>query len=63
MAYNHKEIEPRWQKFWEDGEVFKAQNKSSKPKYYVLDMFPYPSSSGLHVGHPEGYTAADIVAW
>jgi leucyl-tRNA synthetase len=62
MAYDHKSVEPKWQKFWEDTQVFKAETGSSKPKYYVLDMFPYPSASGLHVGHPEGYTATDIVS-
>ncbi|OFZ23300.1 MAG: leucine--tRNA ligase [Bdellovibrionales bacterium GWB1_55_8] len=61
MAYDHKSIEPKWQKNWEDNQVFRAETGSAKPKYYVLDMFPYPSSSGLHVGHPEGYTASDIV--
>jgi leucyl-tRNA synthetase len=62
MAYNPKSIEPKWQKFWDEKQVFKTENKSSKPKYYALDMFPYPSASGLHVGHPEGYTASDIVS-
>ncbi|MCC8438976.1 MULTISPECIES: leucine--tRNA ligase [Leuconostoc] len=62
MAYNHKEIEHKWQKYWEDNQTFKAPDKSDKPKYYVLDMFPYPSGQGLHVGHPEGYTATDIVS-
>jgi leucyl-tRNA synthetase len=62
MAYNHKSIEPKWQKFWSEKQVFKTEDKSSKPKYYALDMFPYPSASGLHVGHPEGYTATDIVS-
>src|ERR1700685_2450990 len=62
MAYDHKKIEPKWQKFWDDRQVFRAETGSSKPKYYVLDMFPYPSSNGLHVGHPEGYTATDILA-
>ena len=62
MAYDHRKIEPKWQKHWEEKREFKAETGSSKPKYYVLDMFPYPSSSGLHVGHPEGYTATDIVA-
>jgi leucyl-tRNA synthetase len=62
MAYDHKSIEPKWQKFWDDRQVFKAETGSSKPKYYALDMFPYPSSSGLHVGHPEGYTATDILS-
>ena len=62
MAYDHKNTEPKWQKHWDDNKVFQAQTGSSKPKYYVLDMFPYPSSSGLHVGHPEGYTATDIIS-
>ena len=60
--YNPKEIEPKWQKIWEEKNAFKVSNDSTKPKYYVLDMFPYPSSTGLHVGHPEGYTATDILA-
>lgn len=55
-------FEPKWQKFWDDRALFTAETGSKKPKYYILDMFPYPSSSGLHVGHPEGYTATDIVA-
>lgn len=62
MAYLPKSFESKWQKHWDDQGTFRAEQKSSKPKYYVLDMFPYPSSSGLHVGHPEGYTASDIVA-
>jgi leucyl-tRNA synthetase len=62
MAYAPKSIEAKWQNFWEKNQTFKTEQKSSKPKYYVLDMFPYPSSSGLHVGHPEGYTATDILA-
>jgi leucyl-tRNA synthetase len=62
MAYSPKSIEAKWQNFWEKNQTFKTEQKSSKPKYYVLDMFPYPSSSGLHVGHPEGYTATDILA-
>lgn len=62
MAYQFKSIEAKWQKFWDENETFKTEAVSKKPKYYVLDMFPYPSSSGLHVGHPEGYTATDIVA-
>ena len=62
MTYNHKEIEAFWQKYWADNHTFKAQNNSTKPKYYVLDMFPYPSGAGLHVGHPLGYIASDIVA-
>ena len=60
--YNFKEIEPKWQKYWDEHETFKTDVWDfSKPKYYVLDMFPYPSGEGLHVGHPEGYTATDIV--
>ncbi len=62
MAYQPKNFETKWQKFWEDQSVFKAETGSKKPKYYILDMFPYPSSSGLHVGHPEGYTATDIIS-
>ena len=62
MQYNHQEIEKNWQKFWADNQTFKASNNSDKPKYYVLDMFPYPSGAGLHVGHPLGYIASDIYA-
>ena len=62
MLYNHKEIEAFWQEYWAKYQTFKAQNNSTKPKYYVLDMFPYPSGAGLHVGHPLGYIASDIVA-
>ncbi len=64
MFYNHQEIEKKWQKFWEENQTFKSQqpSESSKPKYYVLDMFPYPSGAGLHVGHPLGYIASDIYA-
>ena len=62
MTYNHKEIEAFWQEYWAKHQTFKAQNDSDKPKYYVLDMFPYPSGAGLHVGHPLGYIASDIVA-
>ncbi|MDO4881394.1 MAG: leucine--tRNA ligase [Capnocytophaga sp.] len=62
MTYNHKEIEAFWQEYWAQHQTFKAQNNSDKPKYYVLDMFPYPSGAGLHVGHPLGYIASDIVA-
>ncbi len=62
MAYQPGVIEPKWQKFWDEHQTFKTESRSTKPKYYVLDMFPYPSSSGLHVGHPEGYTATDILA-
>lgn len=60
MHYHHKEIEEKWQKFWAENKTFKAENHSSKPKFYVLDMFPYPSGAGLHVGHPLGYIASDI---
>ena len=60
MEYNHKEIEAKWQKIWAEEATFKAEVGSSLPKYYVLDMFPYPSGAGLHVGHPLGYIASDI---
>jgi leucyl-tRNA synthetase len=60
--YNFQEIEPHWQTFWEQNRSARADNVSSKPKYYVLDMFPYPSGAGLHIGHPEGYTATDIIS-
>jgi leucyl-tRNA synthetase len=59
--YEFIEIEKKWQKFWEDHKTFKVSRESSREKYYVLDMFPYPSGAGLHVGHPEGYTATDII--
>lgn len=62
MDYQFKEIEQKWQQFWAQNQTFKAEDKSSKPKYYVLDMFPYPSGAGLHVGHPLGYIASDIFA-
>jgi leucyl-tRNA synthetase len=62
MEYKFNNIEKKWQKFWEEKKTFKTHTDRSKPKYYVLDMFPYPSGSGLHVGHPEGYTATDIMA-
>jgi len=62
MAYDHRAIEPRWQKYWEDNQTFKAERHAGRPKAYVLDMFPYPSGSGLHVGHPLGYLATDIVS-
>jgi leucyl-tRNA synthetase len=60
MDYNFNEIEKKWQTYWRENKTFKAGNKSDKPKYYVLDMFPYPSGAGLHVGHPLGYIASDI---
>jgi leucyl-tRNA synthetase len=60
--YNFHEIEPHWQSFWEEDHTFQAVMDPSKPKYYVLDMFPYPSGAGLHIGHPEGYTGTDIIA-
>ncbi len=62
MKYLHNDIEKKWQKYWEESQTFKAENNSDKPKYYVLDMFPYPSGAGLHVGHPLGYIASDIYA-
>ena len=62
MAYNHKNIEKKWQDYWEANKVFKTTDHSDKPKYYVLDMYPYPSGAGLHVGHPLGYIATDIIA-
>ena len=62
MMYNFNEIEGKWQKYWAENKTFHADNNSPKPKYYVLDMFPYPSGAGLHVGHPLGYIAADIYA-
>ena len=62
MHYNFKEIEEKWQNRWAKNQTFKASNDSDKPKYYVLDMFPYPSGAGLHVGHPLGYIASDIYA-
>ncbi len=60
--YNHKVVEKKWQKYWLENKTFKTGTDTKKPKYYVLDMFPYPSGKGLHVGHPEGYTATDIMA-
>ena len=62
MKYNPNEVEAKWQKYWADHQTFAAKNQSVKPKYYVLDMFPYPSGAGLHVGHPLGYIASDIYA-
>lgn len=60
MEYNHKEIESRWQQYWRDHHTYRAEIDPARPKYYVLDMFPYPSGAGLHVGHPLGYIASDI---
>ena len=62
MEYNFKETEQKWQKFWEENNTYKTEVDTTKPKYYVLDMFPYPSGAGLHVGHPLGYIASDIIA-
>jgi len=62
MEYNPREIEQKWRRYWDDKQIYKVSNESSKPKYYVLDMFPYPSGAGLHVGHPLGYIASDIFA-
>lgn len=61
-GYNPNAIEPKWQKYWDENKTFKVLDDDSKPKFYALDMFPYPSGAGLHVGHPEGYTATDIVS-
>lgn len=62
MEYNHQEIEAKWQKYWADNKTFRTGTDKNKPKFYALDMFPYPSGAGLHVGHPEGYTATDILS-
>jgi leucyl-tRNA synthetase len=62
MEYNFRDIEKRWQQWWKENDIYKVSNESSKPKYYALDMFPYPSGAGLHVGHPLGYIASDIYA-
>lgn len=62
MSFSHQEIERKWQEYWEKNKTFRATDDFGKKKFYVLDMFPYPSGAGLHVGHPEGYTATDIVA-
>jgi len=61
MSYNHQTIDQKWQKYWDEHQTFKTPSVSNKPKYYAMDMFPYPSGAGLHVGHPEGYTATDIM--
>src|SRR5215204_2083292 len=62
MEYRFRDIEKKWQEWWKANNVYKVSNNSPKPKYYVLDMFPYPSGAGLHVGHPLGYIASDIIA-
>jgi len=62
MTFNHQEIEKKWQRYWEENKTFKTTEKTGKEKFYALDMFPYPSGAGLHVGHPEGYTATDILS-
>ncbi len=62
MSFNHKQIEGKWQSYWEENKTFKTTTETDKKKFYALDMFPYPSGAGLHVGHPEGYTATDILS-
>ena len=62
MEYNFLEIEKKWQEYWLDNKTYKSEVKNDKKKYYVMDMFPYPSGSGLHVGHPLGYIASDIIS-
>ena len=62
MHYNPREIEKKWKDYWTEHKIYQTNNDSDRPKYYVLDMFPYPSGSGLHVGHPLGYIASDIFA-
>ena len=62
QKYDHRKIEKKWQKYWSQNQVFEVKEDKDKKKYYALDMFPYPSSAGLHVGHPEGYTATDIIS-
>ena len=62
MDYNFREIEQKWQQYWKDNHTYRVTENRQKPKFYVLDMFPYPSGAGLHVGHPLGYIASDIYA-
>src|SRR4026208_2473512 len=62
MAYDHRAIESRWQKYWEEQQTFRAERHAGRRKAYILDMFPYPSGAGLHVGHPLGYIATDVFA-
>ena len=62
MEYDFRSIEKKWQQNWQETNAYKVSNESGRPKYYVLDMFPYPSGAGLHVGHPLGYIASDIYA-
>ena len=62
MEYKHIDIEAKWQKYWADNNTFSTGTDKNKPKFYALDMFPYPSGAGLHVGQPEGYTATDILS-
>src|SRR5688500_11629496 len=61
-SYDHRQIDAKWQKRWSDRRAFATPTDRTRPKYYVLDMFPYPSGAGLHVGHPKGYVATDVVA-
>ncbi|MCE7037349.1 leucine--tRNA ligase [Bacillus cereus] len=62
MSFNHQDIEKKWQGYWEENKTFRTPDETERPKFYALDMFPYPSGAGLHVGHPEGYTATDILS-
>lgn len=62
MEFKSAEVEKHWKKFWSDHGIYQVSNESDQPKYYILDMFPYPSGSGLHVGHPLGYIASDILS-